>query len=403
MKCGLLGQHLRHSYSPLIHAQLGEYEYELIEKEPSDLAFFLRHCDHTGLNVTIPYKKAVLPYLDKLTNVAQTLGAVNTIVRQEDGTLLGHNSDYFGFYTLVQKSGLSIAGKKCLILGSGGACATVTAVLQQMNATVVVISRHGENNYSNLSLHRDACIIVNTTPVGMYPHCGASPVDLSLFPHLEGVLDLIYNPARTQLLLDAERRGIVAMNGLWMLVAQAKESAEYFTAQPISDDILEHIHTNIQRRMENIVLIGMPGCGKSTIGASLSQELGRPLIDIDLEIEKIAQKSIPNIFAQEGEGVFRQLERAALQQFGKESGLVIATGGGCVINPENYHFLHQNGRIIYIKREISKLPTEGRPLSVDLNSMWIQRAPLYESFADQVLDNNGTLEETLAHFLEEYP
>ena len=229
MRCGLLGRTLGHSYSPQIHRLLGDYEYDLFEKEPEEVASFLKSGDFTGLNVTIPYKKAVIPCLDALSPAAQALGAVNTIVRRADGTLFGHNSDYFGFAYLVRQSGLDVAGKKALVLGSGGASNTVVAVLKALGAEPVVISRSGENNYGNLSRHADASLIVNATPVGMYPNTGVSPVDLRQFPRLEGVLDVVYNPARTQLLLDAEALGLPCANGLWMLVAQAKESAEYFT------------------------------------------------------------------------------------------------------------------------------------------------------------------------------
>lgn len=396
MKCGLLGRRLGHSYSPAIHTLFADYEYDLLEKEPEEVENFLRHGDFSGLNVTMPYKKTVIPYLDELSETAKKLGAVNTIVRRADGSLFGHNTDFFGFSSMVRASKLPVKGKKCLVLGSGGASATAVAVLQEMGAIIFVISRQGENNYTNLHLHRDASIIVNTTPVGMYPNCGVSPIDLSLFPHLEGVLDVIYNPARTQLLLDAETRGLVTMNGLWMLVAQAKESAEYFTGMPIATEMLETVYGRIRSQMENLILIGMPGCGKSTIGKLLAEKCSRRFVDTDAEVEKRAKKSIPHIFAEDGEAVFRQLETEVLEQFGKESGLVIATGGGCVTKERNYPLLHQNGRIIYLQRDISKLPTDGRPLSVDLDAMYANRAPLYQCFADHIVDNNGTVDKTIS-------
>lgn len=399
MKCGLLGRRLGHSYSPAIHAAFADYEYDLFEKEPEQVKNFLLTEDFTGLNVTMPYKKTVIPYLDELSETAKKLGAVNTIVRRADGSLFGHNSDFFGFASMIRTSKLSVSSKKCLVLGSGGASATAVAVLQEMGATVIVISRQGKNNYQNLHLHSDAKIIVNTTPVGMYPNCGVSPIDLSLFPQLEGVLDVIYNPARTQLLLDAEARGVVTMNGLWMLVAQAKESAEYFTGSTIADETLKNVYDHIRSRMENIILIGMPGCGKSTIATLLARHLGRTLIDSDAEVVKIAGRSIPAIFAEHGEKAFRQLETEVLQQYGKASGLVVATGGGCVTIEENYPLLHQNGKIIYLQRDISKLPTDGRPLSVDLNAMYAQRSPLYQHFADFTVDNNGACRDTIAQIL----
>lgn len=402
MKCGLLGGKLGHSYSPQIHAALADYPYDLFEKTPEELPEFLKNGDFTGLNVTIPYKKAVIPYCAELSQRAKQLGAVNTIVRRPDGSLVGHNTDYFGFSSMVEKSGLSPQGKKCLVLGSGGASVTAVAALREMGGEVIIVSRSGENNYGNLDKHADAAIIVNATPVGMYPNTGVSPVDLGLFPALEGVLDLVYNPARTQILLDAESRGLTAMNGLWMLVAQAKESAEWFTGSPISDDKIPAIHRSLKRQMENIVLIGMPGSGKSTIAAALAQTLGKQAIDADAEIIKLAGKPIPEIFAEEGEDGFRKWETKVLEDLGKRSGLIIATGGGCVTRQENYPLLHQNGTIFWLQREISQLPTDGRPLSQagKLEQMYAIRKPLYERFADHSIDNNGTAEHTLTQILD---
>ena len=399
MKCGLLGRKLAHSYSPAIHALLGNYEYNLYEKEPEELEAFLRSSDWDGINVTIPYKQAVIPYLDSLTPIASEVGAVNTIIRR-DGKLIGSNTDYWGFLSMVEKSGLSPAGKKCLVLGSGGASQVVQAVLRSKNANVVVISRSGENNYENLSRHVDASIIVNTTPVGMYPNAGVSPVNLDRFPHLEGVLDLVYNPARTQLLMDAESRGIVAMNGLFMLVAQAKTAAEHFMDTTLSDAKLAEIHHSLRAQMENIILIGMPGCGKSTIGRLLAEKTGKYCVDADTEIENMAQKTIPRMFAEDGEAVFRDYETKVLDALGKRSGLVIATGGGCVTKMRNYPLLHQNGTIFWLQRELDRLVTEGRPLSTDLAAMYRTRAPLYAQFADHILDNNGTLDDAITAILE---
>lgn len=398
MKCGLLGKKLGHSYSPQIHSYLGDYTYSLFEREPEDVGTFLRNGDFTGINVTIPYKKDVIPYLDELSPVAKKMGAVNTIVRRSDGTLFGHNTDYFGFSSMVKRSGISVAGKKVLVLGSGGASNTAVAVLQELGADVVIISRSGKNNYENLHLHTDAAVIVNTTPVGMYPNTGKSPVELKQFPKLEGVLDVVYNPARTQLLLDAEALGLRHENGLWMLVAQAKEAAEYFTGSAIEDSVIKTIHKKLSGQMQNIVLIGMPGCGKSTIGAELAELLGRTLRDADSEIVRLAGKSIPDIFAQDGEIAFRDWETAALAELGKQSGLVIATGGGCVTKARNYPLLHQNGILFWLKRNLDALPTDGRPLSQahKLVDLYAQRKSLYEAFADYTIDNNGCTRDTVA-------
>ena len=401
MKCGLLGRKLGHSYSPQIHNQLGSYDYSLFEKEPEELDSFLKDGDFSGLNVTIPYKKSVISQLSELTPIAAKLGAVNTIVRR-DGKLVGHNTDYFGFQSMVAQSGLTVRGKKVLVLGSGGASNTAVAVLEEFGASVVVISRTGENNYENLHRHTDAAVIVNTTPVGMYPHVGVSPLDLVLFPNLEGVLDIIYNPARTQLLLDAQSRGLVTMNGLWMLVAQAKESAEWFTNSRISNEIIEKIHNNLRLKMENIVLIGMPGSGKSTVGKLLSSQLGKEFADADSAIIEKAGISIPEIFEQRGEEWFRAIESEVLAELGKRSGLVIATGGGCVTREENYPLLHQNGAIFCLDRDISCLPTDGRPLSQkgQLEEMYRIRTPLYHRFADHHIDCNHTPEAAAAQILQ---
>ena len=404
MLCGLLGKTLSHSYSPQIHKYLGNYIYELFEKQPEEIADFLKNSEFTGINVTIPYKKDVIPYCDQLTDCARALGAVNTIVRKPDGTLIGHNTDYFGFQYMVTQTGVSVSEKKVLVLGSGGASVTAVAVLQNLGAEVIVISRSGVNNYDNLYLHKDATVIVNATPVGMYPNAGVSPVDLELFPALECVLDIVYNPARTKLLLDAEKRGITNANGLSMLVAQAKEAAEWFTGQSISDAVISKIHTTLRTQMENIVLIGMPGCGKSTIGRQLALATNKTFVDADTEIVKAAGISIPEIFEKEGENGFRLWETKVLTRLGQESGLVIATGGGCVTREENYPILHQNSTIYWLQRDISLLATEGRPLSKSgsLEQMWQVRKPLYTRFADYTIDNNQSPEDAVKAIIGGY-
>ena len=391
MKCGLLGGKLSHSYSPQIHAFLGDYPYTLFEITPEDVGDFLKNGDFTGINVTIPYKKDVIPYCAELSSRAARLGAVNTIVRRPDGSLMGHNTDYFGFETMLRRSGVAVKGQKALVLGSGGASNTAVAVLQDYGAEVIVVSRSGENNYGNLQLHADAALIVNATPVGMYPKPGVSPVELALFPRLEGVLDMIYNPARTQLLLDAENRGITAMNGLLMLVAQAHESAQWFTGHSMSPDLIPMIHQALRAQMENIILIGMPGSGKSTVGSILAQKTGRKLVDADAYLVEKAGRTIPEIFATDGEAGFRALETKVLRELGMQSRTIIATGGGCVTREENYPLLHQNGTIFCLDRALDVLPTEGRPLSqsTKLSEMYNVRKPKYARFADHHIDNNG--------------
>ncbi len=404
MRCGLLGRKLGHSYSPRIHSILGSYPYVLFEKEPQELESFLKNGDFTGINVTVPYKKSVIPYLDELSPIAARLGAVNTVVRRGD-KLIGHNTDYFGFLTLVRDSGLNVRDKKVLVLGTGGASNTAVAVLEELEARVVIISRSGENNYGNLERHADAAVIVNTTPVGMYPETQCAPLSLDGFPHLEGVLDVIYNPANTRLLLDAKRRGLVTGNGLLMLVAQAKEASQWFTGTPLDDAWIPKIHRILRWEMENIILIGMPGCGKSTLGRLLAGKTGKTFADADEKIVALAGKPIADIFAQDGEAVFRDWENQALEELGKQSGLVLATGGGCVTQERNYPLLHQNGTVFWLQRDLHTLPTHGRPLSAGgrLEEMYRLRQPMYQLFAHYIVDNNGSPEHTLQQLADCLP
>ena len=396
MKCGLLGRKLGHSYSPQIHSHLGDYSYKLFEREPEQIGDFLLNGDFDAINVTIPYKKDVIPYCSELSDVAKRIGAVNTIVRRNDGSLIGHNTDYFGFISTVERTGLQIAGKKTLVIGSGGVSKPAVAALEEMGANVVVIS-HKENTPEILAKHDNTSVLVNATPVGMYPHPGNAPVDINLFPRLEGVLELIYNPARTQLMLDAEKRGIITINGLWMLVAQAKEASEWFTGGTISNSVIETIHHALRSQMENIVLIGMPGSGKSTVSKALAEQLGRTFVDADAEIIRHAGMSIPEIFETSGEEGFRAIETQVLAELGMQSGLVISTGGGCVTRQRNYPLLHQNGTVFCLTRDLDKLPTDGRPLSQkgSLEEMYRVRKPLYDEFADYIIDNNGSLAQTV--------
>ena len=394
MKCGLLGRKLGHSYSPQIHALMAEYSYDLFEREPEDVKDFVLHGEYDAMNVTIPYKKDVIPFLDRVSEIARRLGSVNTVVRR-NGRLEGYNTDYYGFMSMVRRSGIPVAGKKALVLGTGGTSVTAQAVLADLGAQVVVISRKGENNYENLHLHADAALIVNTTPVGMYPNTGVAPLDIRQFPSLEGVLDVIYNPSRTRLLLDAEELGLPFENGLWMLVAQAKKACEFFTGETLEDGIIGTIHGKLKRQMENIVLVGMPGCGKSTLGRLLAEKTGKTFADADEAIEKLAGMSIPEIFARFGEEKFRDYETQVLEALGKRSELVIATGGGCVTKRRNYPLLHQNGTIVWLRRDLDLLPSEGRPLSqtTKMADMYEVRRPLYEAFSGLTVDNCTTPED----------
>lgn len=397
MAYGLLGRRLGHSWSPAIHAELGSMPYDLYEVEPEFVGEFLNTTPLSAINVTIPYKKDVIPYCTQLSDVAKKLGSVNTMVKKDDGWH-GDNTDYYGFCYMVKESGIHVADKKALVLGSGGASLTVIQALKDMGASpVIVISRSGEDNYENISKHADAKIIVNTTPVGMYPNNGVSPVTLADFPQCEGVLDLIYNPQRTALLMDAEALGIAHGGGLTMLVAQAKRAAELFMDKALDDALIPQITRKLQRQMENIMLIGMPGCGKTTVAKELSKVFAMEVVDADAEIVKAAGKPIPEIFKEGGEAAFRRIETEVLRELGKKAGIILSTGGGCVTREENYPLLHQNSRIVWLQRNIETLPKDGRPLSQanDLSEMYRIRKPLYEKFADITVSNSGTVEDTV--------
>lgn len=394
---GLLGRKLGHSWSVPIHAALGCGNYRLYELEPEMLADLLRREEIGGLNVTIPYKRDVMPLCDEIDPAAADIGSVNTIVRCSDGKLRGYNTDIDGFCYMARRAGIALAGKKVVILGTGGASLTAQAAARRAGAReITVISRSGPDNYENLGRHADAQIIVNTTPVGMYPQNGAAAVDLRDFPQCQGVLDVIYNPRRTALLLQAEALGIPCADGLPMLVAQAKTAEEHFTGKAIPDSENERILCQLRREMGNIVLIGMPGSGKSTVGQLLSDLTGREAVDIDQMIAQRAGCSIPEIFARGGEAEFRALEREETAKAGAMTGKILLTGGGVVKTPENYGALRQNGRVYHLLRDLEVLPTDGRPLSqgADLAAMWAQREPLYRAFRDVTVDNNGPAEDT---------
>lgn len=388
LRCGLLGRTLGHSYSPAIHALLGDYRYDLIELEPEALEAFVKTGPWDGLNVTIPYKKAVVPFCDELSPLAAALGSVNTLVKR-DGKIYGDNTDAYGFEAMVHHLGVDCRGKKALVLGSGGASVTAQAVLEQLGAAVTVISRSGPDNYENLHRHSDAAILVNATPVGMYPKAGQSPVDLNRLPQLEAVLDIVYNPTRTRLMLDAQARGIPCESGLLMLVAQAVRASEIFTGQSIPAETLSRVVAAVARDMENVTLIGMPGAGKTTVGRILAQKLGREFVDCDEVLVQRAGMPIPDYFAQFGEDAFRQLETALLEELGQKSRLVLATGGGCVTRPENRDLLRQNGTVVWLKRPLEALPIAGRPVSqaLGVEEIYRRRQPLYEQFSDFAVDN----------------
>ena len=412
LRAGLLGEHLSHSFSPQIHKALvgNRYTYEIYERDPADLEAFIKGNEWDTLNVTIPYKKAVMPYLDEISPEARRIGAVNTVTRLPDGRLRGDNTDYFGFERTLRACGCDITGKKALVLGNGGAAATAVTVLTDMGAEVILLGRNGKSvggispePYEGIyERHPDASVVVNCTPVGMYPQLvGRSPIELKKLPHVEAVFDMVYNPARTALIQEAMGLGIPAYNGLLMLVAQAKRAAELFLGEDISDGRIDSIVESISRETQNIVLIGMPGCGKTTIGRALAQALSRPLVDTDAMIVESAGRSIPDIFATDGEEAFRTLETQAVTAAGRMSGAVISTGGGVVTRERNYAPLSQNGRIIFIRRDSEELPVDGRPISQSTPKaeLYAKRLPLYNAFADADVENNGTVDETVNKIL----
>ena len=400
---GLLGEKLAHSFSPMIHSFLGDYGYTLYEIDPGNLDAFMTNARFDGINVTIPYKQSVMPYCATLSEEARMIGSVNTIIKDEDGILHGHNTDYHGFCAMLQRGGINPEGKKAIELGDGGTARTVRAALCNLGAReIVTVSRRGENHFGNIERHHDAEIIVNTTPVGMYPGNGACLISLAEFPKLSGVADVIYNPLRTKLLIEAESMGVPCTNGLAMLAAQAEMASRLFLSEPARPELVDAIIEAMLKKTMNIALIGMPGCGKTSVGRVLAEAVGRQFVDIDEEIEAAAGKTIPEIFAEGGEEAFRRWETDVLSGEAKKSGIVIATGGGVVTKPENYGLLRQNSLIIYLKRELSELITDGRPLSQTsgVSDLAKQRLPLYESWSDHEVQVEATPQQTAARIQE---
>ncbi len=400
---GLLGEHLGHSLSPQIHSYFGNYNYSLIEKSPDELSDFFVNCPYAGINVTIPYKKAVIPFCDELDEVAARMGSVNTI-RFSNGKIIGYNTDYYGFRYLLEKNNVSVEGKKVIVLGSGGASLTVCCVLEDLGAEkIVVISRSGADNYQNISRHYDADVIINTTPVGMFPNNLQSTIDLSNFTACRAVVDIIYNPLRTKLLLDAENLNIPAINGLEMLVAQAKRAAEIFLEKDIENLKIQLTVRDMLQKFSNLVLVGMPGCGKSTVGRLLAERTNKPFLDIDDLVIETAGCSIPEIFAKDGEAGFRALETEAVLNATKQLGKIIATGGGAILKDINRLALRQNSTIVFLHRALDELATDGRPLSKDLETvreLYEQRLPIYRAVSDFEVTVDKNPEVTCKRILE---
>ncbi len=404
MRCGLLGRKLGHSFSPRIHAMLADYSYDLFEVEPDALDAFLRGGPWDAMNVTIPYKRDVIPYCAELSPAARQIGSVNTLVKRGDGSIFGDNTDAAGFSAMLDRLGAPVAGKKALVLGSGGASLTARHVLRERGAEVIVISRGGPDNYENLERHADAAILANTTPVGMYPNNGETPVDLSRLPNLTAVLDVIYNPARTRLMQDAAARGIPCIGGLTMLVEQARAASERFTGLTIPATRADEILSALREETQNIILIGMPGSGKTTVGRLIAEPTGREFVDLDDVIEANIGMTIPAFFETHDEPAFRDEETRAIADTCKRSGLVIATGGGCVTQPRNFNLLRQNGVVLFLERALDLLPKKGRPLSLrnSLEEMYASRLPLYLAFADARVESTGVPARTAEKMLEVY-
>ncbi len=399
---GCIGEHLPHSFSREIHEQIGGYSYELKELTPEELPEFLSARAFRGINVTIPYKQAVIPFLDEIDETARAIGAVNTIVNR-DGKLYGYNTDLDGLTRLILRVGLDLSGKKVLIPGTGGTSRTASYAAEKLGAREVLrvsrTGREGSLTYEEiLRNHTDAEIILNTTPCGMFPEPDAQPLPLEPFRCLQGVVDVIYNPLRSQLVLDARSRGIPAGGGLYMLVAQAVRASEHFLDRTYPADLADRIYERILHKKENIVLIGMPGSGKSAVGNFLAGITGKALADTDQMIVRNAGKTIPDIFREDGEPAFRDMESDVIRRLSKQGGQIISTGGGAVLRPENVTVLRQNGRLFWLDRNPDDLvPTDDRPLAdtdAKMKRLYAEREPVYRAAADEIIPVTGTPRDT---------
>jgi len=406
MKFGLLGRTLGHSFSPRIHNALGNTNYELFEREPSQLQEFFADPELQGINITFPYKVNALEACDVVDPRAERIGCVNTMVRK-DGKWHGYNTDYDGFVFTLKHAGIDVSGKECIILGDGASSATVHVALEDLGAkSITHLSRKTAPLYTDApNYYETAQIIINCTPIGMYPHNPASLIDIMQFSKLEGVVDLIYNPRRTVLLLQAEMMDIPHCDGLPFLVAQGVEAANHFQGESFGTKEIEQILQDMRREKENIILIGMPGVGKTTVGKAIGKEMGRTCIDVDQELAKEIG-DISTYITEQGEAAFREKEAEMIAKLGTETGLVISTGGGCVTVPKNYAHLRQNGRIYQLTQPVEKLSTSGRVLSGGgierLRELEETRTPMYESFAQCIVEHNRNAPETVAAILEDF-
>lgn len=410
MKYGLIGERLGHSFSKMIHTKLGDYDYELREIPKEGLDGFMRERDFLGINVTIPYKEAVIPYLDHLDDAAREIGAVNTIVNR-GGKLFGYNTDFYGMKMLIAHAGIDVNGKKAAILGSGGTSKTARAVLSALGAKEILrVSRSGRDGaitYGELyEKHYDTEIIVNTTPAGMFPNINGSAIDISRFVSLSGVIDAVYNPLRTTLIKSAEEKGISAEGGLFMLVAQAVRASEIFLNKEYPTEVLDEIFKEIRREKESIVLIGMPASGKSTVGSMVAERLERKFVDTDEMITERIKMPIKDFFTLYGEEKFRGIESDVIRELAGENSLVIATGGGAVLREENIFNLKHNGKIYFIDRPLEKLiPTDTRPLASDkasIEARYNERYSIYCKSCDVRIDADCDAEAVAQKILENF-
>lgn len=397
MMFGVLGRKLTHTLSPELHRFFGDYEYKIFEKEPDEVKDFIKNGKYSGLNITVPYKRIAFECADRLSESTKKTKSVNTLVRENDGTLSGYNTDCFGFSYLLDRNGFDVKGKKVLVFGSGGASRACQLILSERHANVTVVSRRGENNYGNLNLHSDADFIVNATPVGMYPNCPESIVSLENFNNLSGVIDLIYNPLKTGILIQAEKKNIKYANGLEMLAAQGLRSAELFLKKELDKNLIESAVKTLEKQMRNFVIIGMPGSGKTSVGKRLAEILEMNFADTDEIIKAKTGKTAEEIILLSGEETFRQYECEAVAVSGKMHGTVISTGGGTVKKEKNFYPLKQNGVIIWLKRDTKELALDGRPLTKtaeQAEEVYKMRKEKYQSFCDITVFSKNTVEDT---------
>ena len=409
MQFGLIGKHLSHSYSVEIHNIIADYDYELFELSEDELSDFFKKRDFRGINVTIPYKEAVIPYLDEISDTAKKIGAVNTVINRH-GRLFGYNTDFYGMRALIKHTGLNLDGKKVLILGTGGTSKTAFAVAESLGAKdIIFVSRTKKTGAVTFSevydFHNDAQIIINTTPCGMFPNVDGTPIMIDSFSDLEGIIDAVYNPLRTNLVLDGKSRNILAEGGLYMLSAQAVYASKLFLDKVAEDDLIDFAFKSVKKQKENIVLIGMPSCGKTTIGKMLSDALGKDFFDSDFEITERIGITIPEFFKRYGEKKFREIEKEVIASLSKKSDSIISTGGGAILDHENVRALKRNGTLIFLNRPLELLtPTADRPLSSEhsaLKRLFDERYPLYRAAADLEILADKSPESVLNSILKE--